>query len=249
MNASAMHRVSKTQLILGIMMKTFPAISCLYLAAFMLVSAGVAVSQPGMASKVERWGIEEIVLHSSRPYQNPFREVNLSAKFICPGEQKTVTGFYDGDSTWKVRFMPEQLGSCEFQTTSNDPEMNNQSGGFEVTAEGTGNHGLVQVAKVFHFSYSDGTPYFLLGTTSYNWLNRDEALQRQTLDTLSHSPFTKLRFGLFPKWYAFNHEEPAIYPYLETSPRKFDLDRFNPRFFQSVERRIAELEEMGSRPT
>jgi hypothetical protein len=240
-----MHGVSQTQLTLGIMMKTCPAISLLSVAAFMLTSAGVAASQTGMASKVERWGMQEIVLHSSRPYQNPFREVNLSAKFTCPGEQKTVTGFYDGDSTWKVRFMPQQLGRCEFQTTSNDPEMNNQSGGFVVTAAGTGNHGPVQVAKIYHFSYSDGTPYFLLGTTSYNWLNRDEALQRQTLGTLSDSPFTKLRFGLFPKWYAFNHEEPAIYPYVETSPRKFDLDRFNPRFFQSVEGRIAELEKMG----
>ena len=132
-------------------MKTCPAISLLSVAAFMLTSAGVAASQTGMASKVERWGMQEIVLHSSRPYQNPFREVNLSAKFTCPGEQKTVTGFYDGDSSWKVRFMPEQLGRCEFKTTSNDPEMNNQSGGFEVTAAGTGNHGPVQVAKIYHF--------------------------------------------------------------------------------------------------
>jgi hypothetical protein len=101
------------------------------------------------------------------------------------------------------------------------------------------------VAKTYHFSYSDGTPYFLLGTTLYNWLNRDEALQRQTLDTLSRSPFTKVRFGLFPKWYIFNHEEPAIYPYIETGPQQFDLGRFNPRFFQSVEGRLAELEKMG----
>jgi hypothetical protein len=85
-----MHRVSQTQLTLGIMMKTCPAISLLSVAAFMFTSAGVAASQTGMASKVERWGMQEIVLHSSLPYQNPFREVNLSAKFICPGERSNL---------------------------------------------------------------------------------------------------------------------------------------------------------------
>jgi hypothetical protein len=189
--------------------------------------------------------VQEIALHSSRHYDNPFREVTLTAKLSCAGEQVNVAGFYDGDSVWKVRFMPRQLGHCKFDTISNDPEINGQSGEFEVIAAGTANHGPVHVAKTYHFSYSDGTPYFLLGTTLYNWLNRDETLQRQTLDTLSRSPFTKVRFGLFPKWYLFNHEEPSMYPYVETSPVKFDLDRFDPRFFQATERRIGELEKMG----
>jgi hypothetical protein len=189
--------------------------------------------------------MQEIVLHSSHQYENPFRDVNVSSTFTCAGEQVKAAGFYDGDSTWKIRFMPQQAGHCEFQTISNDAGINNQSGAFEVTPPGTGNHGPVHVAKTYHFSYSDGTPYFLLGTTLYNWLNRDEALQRETLDTLSQSPFTKVRFGLFPKWYVFNHVEPSVYPYIQTSPLKFDLDRFNPQFFQSVEKRITELEKMG----
>ena len=124
--------------------------------------------------------------------------------------------------------MPEQVGRCRFETTSSDSEMNGQSGIFEVSAQATSNHGPVHVAKTYHFSYSDGTPYFLLGTTLYNWLNRDETLQRQTLETLSQSPFTKVRFGLFPKWYIFNREEPAIYPYVQTGPHTFVLDRFDP---------------------
>jgi hypothetical protein len=210
-----------------------------------LAFASVCSSQPRYDHKVEQWGLEEIVLQSSQHYKNPFREVTLSASLECTGERQTVTGFYDGDSTWKVRFMPQRLGHCDFQTTSNNSEINHQSGSFDVTSPTIGNQGPVHVAKTYHFSYSNGTPYFLLGTTLYNWLNRDEALQRETLDTLGHSSFTKVRFGLFPKWFIFNHEEPTIYPYVETSPGSFDLDQFNPRFFQSVERRIAELEKMG----
>src|SRR5215469_6168287 len=226
------------------MIKGKPA-TLLVAVGLMLASAAICSSQPGYAHKVERWGLQEIILHSSQHYENSFTEVTLSAKFVCAGEKQTVTGFYDGDSTWKVRFMPQQLGHCDFQTVSNNPQINNQPGSFEVTSPGTGNHGPVHVAKTYRFSYSDGTPYFLLGTTLYNWLNRDEDLQRQTLNTLSDGPFTKVRFGLFPKWYIFNHVEPAIYPYIETSPLKFDLDQFNPRFFQLVEGRIIELEKMG----
>jgi hypothetical protein len=221
------------------------AVTCLYSACVLLISAIPVSSQSTYARTVQRWGIQEIGFHSSRQYANPFKEVSVSARFTCAGEQVDVAGFYDGGSAWKVRFMPEQVGRCRFETTSSDSEMNGQSGIFEVTAQAKFNHGPVHVAKTYHFSYSDGTPYFLLGTTLYNWLNRDETLQRQTLDTLSQSPFTKVRFGLFPKWYIFNREEPAIYPYVQTGPHTFDLDRFDPAFFQAVERRIAELEKMG----
>ncbi len=197
------------------------------------------------AKNVEQWGIEEISLHSNRTYNNPFSDVEVQARFTSKDQSILVKGFYDGGRTWRIRFMPQERGSWKFTTLSNDPQLNNQSGAFQVIQPSHGNHGPVHVAKTFHFSYADGTPYFLLGTTLYNWLNRDEALQTETLETLGKNPFTKVRFGLFPKWYEFNRVEPAMYPYVETSPLKFDLDKFNPKFFQHVERRLADLERLG----
>jgi Domain of unknown function (DUF5060)/Protein of unknown function (DUF4038) len=211
-----------------------------------LFLSGAAWAQAKIGVKdVEQWGVEEISLHSSGIYKNPFTDVQIQARFTSKEKTILVAGFYDGDETWRIRFMPEQQGAWQFTTISNDPQLNNQTGSFEVTRPSSGNHGPVRVAKTFHFSYADGTPYFLLGTTLYNWLNRDEALQNETLETLSKNPFTKVRFGLFPKWYEFNRVEPASYPYVETSPLKFDLDRFNPEFFQHVERRIADLQRLG----
>lgn len=205
-----------------------------------------AYSQETIAPKrAEQWGIEEITLHSTRTDKNPFKEVSLQTRFACGARSILVAGFYDGEQTWRIRFMPQQRGTCQFTTISNDSELNNHSGSFEVAAPSTGNHGPVRVAKKYHFSYADGTPYFLLGTTLYNWLNRDETLQQQTLETLAKSPFTKVRFGLFPKWYIFNREEPSVYPFVETARHSFDLERFDPRFFQAVEKRIIELEKMG----
>ena len=194
---------------------------------------------------VERWGIEEVTLHSDHRYSNPFIEVQFGAQFRCGNNVLEVNGFFDGGDTWKVRFMPDVEGPCAFVTKSNDPALDHVTGTFTVLPPVKNNHGPVRVAKTYHFSYADGSAYFLLGTTLYNWLNRDDALQEETLNTLSKSPFTKVRFGLFPKWYIFNRVEPSVYPYIETSPQKFDLERFNSEFFQHVERRIADLERLG----
>jgi hypothetical protein len=97
------------------------------------------------------------------------------------------------------------------------------TGEFSVGPASKSNHGDIHVAKTYHFSFADGTPYYLLGTTLYNWINRDDQLRQQTLDTLGKSPFTKIRFCLFPKWYIFNRVDPKFYPYVEVAPHQFDL--------------------------
>jgi hypothetical protein len=203
--------------------------------------AGATVAE----KNVEQWGREEISLKSGHVYDNPFTEVRLQGRFTLNAKTVVVDGFYDGAQTWRIRFMPDQQGPWQVTTISNDPELNNRSASFTVGPPSKDNHGPVRVAKMFHFSYADGTPYFLLGTTSYNWLNRDDTLQNETLATLGKSPFTKLRFGLFPKWYVFNRVEPELYPYVQTVPLKFDLNRFNPEFFRHVEQRLADLERLG----
>jgi len=214
--------------------------------AWSLLACGHALAQASVGSpKVEQWGIEEISIQSQQHYDNPFKDVQLQARFTSQGQTTQVSGFYDGKQTWRIRFMPQKVGKWTFTTVSNDSHLNSQSGSFVVAEPSIRNHGPVRVAKNFHFSYADQTPYFLLGTTLYNWLNRDETLQTQTLQTLSKSPFTKVRFGLFPKWYEFNRVEPAAYPYIEDGPLKFDLERFNPEFFQHVEKRLHDLQRLG----
>jgi len=204
-----------------------------------------ASTSPPFPPEVEQWGIEELTLHSHKPHLNPFTEVQLSATVTCSGRELRVSGFFDGGNTWRVRYMPSVEGHCSFVTSSNDPELDNVRGRFSVTPPLPGNHGDVHVAKTYHFSYADGTPYFLLGTTLYNWINRDEALRNQTIESLRTSPFTKVRFALFPKWYIYNRVEPELYPFVQASPRKFDLDRFDPRFFRELEEQLKRLQGMG----
>jgi len=125
--------------------------------------------------------------------------VSVQGLFRSGDRQVVVDGFYDGDSIWRIRFMPESRGSWRFTTVSSDPDLAGKSGSFVVVAPGPGNHGPVVVHNQYHFAYADATSYIPLGTTLYNWLNRDRDLEIRTLATLSRNPFNKARFLVFPK--------------------------------------------------
>jgi hypothetical protein len=203
------------------------------------------------ADTVEQWGVFELTLAGPTD-GNPFVDVNLGATFECGGERISISGFYDGEGKYKVRFMPDRTGEWRFVTRSQSPVLNNKSGTFQCLKPSTGNHGPVRVSHTYHFTYADGTPYFPIGTTCYVWNHQGDALEQQTLATLKQSPFNKLRFCVFPKHYAYNQNEPPLYPF--ESPRgahatplagRWDFTRFDPAFFQHLERRIADLRDLG----
>jgi len=220
-------------------------IPSLFVAGVCMGLTASAADVASFAPRVEQWGVQEVTLRSERAYNNPFADVTVRGRFRSQTKEITVDGFYDGDGTWRIRFMPESTGTWTFTAVSSDTAPGGKSGSFAVDAPGPGNHGPVVVRNRHHFAYADGTPYFLLGTTLYNWLNRDPNLEIRTLATLSRNPFNKVRFLVFPKWMVFNRVPPPRYPYVETALGKFDLERFNPDFFAHYESRIRDLEALG----
>ncbi|WP_330587962.1 DUF5060 domain-containing protein [Anaerocolumna sedimenticola] len=60
--------------------------------------------------EVEKWGVFEISLKGNSE-GNPFTDYNIGGTFTNDNETKTVDGFYDGDSTYIVRFMPSFEGN------------------------------------------------------------------------------------------------------------------------------------------
>jgi hypothetical protein len=194
--------------------------------------------------RIEQWDIFELVLHGPSS-NNPFVDIDLSATFRCQDRQINVSGFYDGQGVYRVRFMPVSQGEWTYITHSNHPSLTGKSGSFTCIAPTGNNHGPVRVAHTFHFAYSDGTPYRQIGTTAYAWTHQGEELESQTLETLRHSPFNKIRMCVFPKNYAFNSNEPPLYPFEGTPPNQWDTTRFNPRFFQHFEKRVGQLRDLG----
>jgi hypothetical protein len=209
-----------------------------------LLCLGVPVSAPGSPAPaaVEQWGVFELTL-SGPAGGNPFTEVELSARFTQADRTVRAEGFYDGDGTYKVRFMPEVPGEWRYETASNQPELAGRVGTFTATPPSRGNHGPVRVRDTFHFAYADGTPFFQLGTTCYSWTHRSDAQEEQTLRSLAASPFNKIRMCVFPQDSAAPHLR--LFPFEGRPPRAWDTSRINPAFFRHLERRVADLRDLG----
>jgi len=171
-----------------------------------LAAVAAPVSEP-YGRNVEQWGLYELAL-AGPTNGNPFLEVRFAARFAQGYDSIEVPGFYDGDGTYRVRFMPKTQGKWSYATVSSAPELNGVTGEFTVIKPSAGNHGPVGVTNTFHFAYADGTPYKQLGTTCYVWTHQPDALQQQTLQTLAGAPFNKIRFCVFPKRYFWNTNEP-----------------------------------------
>ena len=212
------------------------------------------------SEKVERWGVFEAAFPGSSD-GNPF--VDRSVRGIFSGEHETVSvsGFYDGDGVYKVRFMPQYCGRYSFRISVDTQEYD---GGFDVIQPSAGNHGPVHVNKQYHFAYADGTPYKPFGTTCYVWELQSADIQERTLAELSKGYFNKIRFCVFPKHYIHNLKDPIAFPYEGTpmdssvlTPDNFndydgrsegndwDFSRFNTSYFAHIEECIEKLGSMG----
>ena len=76
---------------------------------------------------VRKYDIYEITLNGPTD-GNPFTDVDLSAVFIFRNRKQLVSGFYDGDGTYKIRFMPCKEGEWHYETQSNVDELNGITG-------------------------------------------------------------------------------------------------------------------------
>ncbi len=201
------------------------------------------------ASTVERWGIFEIELNSKKEFDNPFTDICLSAEFTGNGEDKKVNGFYDGDGTWKIRFMPGMIGEYNYKICSSVDEFDGQLGTFESTWPSEGNKGPVSVAKKHHFNYADGSPMYVNGTTIYAWWYRPEETCKETLSALQENKFNKARMLIFPKYLAgmaeidLTHEPPCL-PF-EGSKNNLDYMRPTVEYFKLLDERVEDLMKIG----
>jgi hypothetical protein len=195
-------------------------------------------------ARVELWDFFELRLEGPST-GNPFVDVNLSATFSQGAKRVEVAGFYDGEGIYRVRFMPTTKGAWQYETHSNASALNAKTGRIISGKPSHGNDGPVVVHNTYHFEYADGRSYFPVGTTCYAWIHQGDELEEKTLATLKTSPFNKLRMCIFPKWYEWNRTEPPLYPFEGIAPKAWDLSRFNPKFFQHLEKRIGQLRDLG----
>ncbi|MCQ2462751.1 MAG: DUF4038 domain-containing protein [Clostridia bacterium] len=128
------------------------------------------------------WLMNEIVLTSGREYTDPFNDVDVSLVLAGNGVKYTVPGFWDGGSTWRVRFVCPSEGTWYYKTVCTDGGNAGLDGirGKVVCREYSGDkeiyrHGFVTTSYgKKYITYDDGTPFFYLGDT--HWSLGDETV-------------------------------------------------------------------------
>lgn len=144
----------------------------LFLVILSTFCASLVFSQ---TAKYERF---EQVFISTKDYENALYDVStFEIVFTSPsGNEKTVRGFWDGGRTWKVRFMPDEIGKWTFKSISSDKGnsgLHEVTGSFECIESASEmdiyqKGKLIQPKGTYHLSHADGTPFFWTACTAWN---------------------------------------------------------------------------------
>jgi hypothetical protein len=72
-------------------------------------------------SDVGLWERFETSIANTKNYADPYRDTALNVTYTRP-DNSTIQfwGFYDGNDTWTIRFMPDMLGSWKYNATFSD---------------------------------------------------------------------------------------------------------------------------------
>lgn len=140
--------------------------------------------------EAETWRELEMALESVATYDDPFRDVDVTATFSGPGGTVlTRPAFWDGGGTWKVRFAPTREGEWTVTTASNRPDDAGLNRSEPIAFTAIPYDGPLEIYKrgflkaeegKRHFTYGDGTPFFYLGDT--HWLMPDEDFESSNVE-------------------------------------------------------------------
>lgn len=125
--------------------------------------------------ELPRRSVGEWSVCSTKPYKNPFADVEVKATLTAPsGQVFQMGGFYDGVdaegvNVWRVRFNPGEVGrwSLEISSYPANPDLFRRVE-FQVASSDAEGFVKPTVGKAFGFHYESGKAVFPLGDTIYN---------------------------------------------------------------------------------
>jgi hypothetical protein len=216
----------------------------------LVLAALTAVSVRSAPPDVPRWGVFEASFTSVQPTENPLQDMELRVTFRSPTKRvQTVQGFWDGATTWRVRFSPEELGEWTFTTSAipaSDSGLHGQKGTFRVvTAKGAtrfDHHGPVRVSRNRRFlEHADGAPFFWLADTGWNaaLLSTPEEFDDYVAQR-SRQRFTAVQW-VTTQWRA----SPGGDRLNELAYTGRERIAINPQFFQRLDAKVNKLNQAG----
>ena len=139
---------------------------------------------------------------------NPYTEVDLKAVFLKPGGDSVwVSGFYDGDGTYKIRAYGEEAGKWRWTITSNIEALDGKKGKFTVRHSTLRGKLRIHDSDPYQFMYDNGDWFLHIGETGYRYLVDTEECWQEYLDEAARMGATKIRC-----WFARSrHTVEALY--------------------------------------
>ncbi len=186
----------------------------------------------------------ELTLTSTKTYANPFVDVTVTVEYTKAGAPPLQGyGFWDGDTTFKLRQAFPEPGTWHYKTTATDPSdsgLHNLEGDVQVLPyTGTNplyRHGFLQVSADRRFLvHADGTPFLWLGDTLWGatvWLT--EAGFQEAVADRRAKHFTVLQTN-----FARENEVDTA------GDTPWQGDRWNVRFMQKLDRMFSDANEQG----
>ncbi|TDW13232.1 collagenase-like protein with putative collagen-binding domain [Breznakia blatticola] len=147
--------------------------------------------------KVERYRTTILSFESKKEYANPFLDCIIQATFTGPNQETIVReAYWDGANTYKIAFAPTMVGTWTYQLQASEDSGLHQYTGEVICVPYEGNlsiykHGFVKVSDTkTYFTYADGTPFFWLGDT--HW----EFAYKESWDTSNHPKMNSMFKGM-----------------------------------------------------
>jgi hypothetical protein len=223
----------------------FPARYAVYGAlTFLLTLPALAQNETRLWTKFEK------EFQSSKPYGEPLYEVrSFKAVFRSPtGRSKRIPGFWDGGSSWKIRFCPDEIGEWSYRTECSDESnsgLHGQAGYFSVVAADSSQSlysrgRLTRPAGRYHLTYADGTPFLWFADTAWNGaLKASEEEWDLYLKDRAGRGFNVIQV-VMTQWRGADSDETGRVPF-EGAGRI----RVNPEVFKRLDRKIDKINEQG----
>jgi hypothetical protein len=206
-------------------------------------------------TNVPKWSLHEVHLtasgNSSNWYTDP--DAGVTATFSGPGgTTKRVSGFWDGDKSFTIRFTPTAEGTWTYQTNSSDAGLNRKSGQLTCTAPLTGKHGFLRIDAhhPYAFVWDDGTRYFMWGQTYYDVLQPALVNDnwKTSVDKSLRYGMNKLRMHVFAQNFYLPGVEftkyPDATPYLGPSTNP-DRDQLNIPYWRKLDEMVQYMSAKG----
>ena len=201
-------------------------------------------------SQVGKWQKFEKQFNSRKTYENPLYEVQqFEVTFTSPaGRTHSVNGFWDGGTTWKVRFAPDQTGRWSYRSSCSDQKNTGLHGitgsfecvpnenEFEIYSRGP----LKQPLGTYHLAYDDGTPFFWTACTAWNGaLKSTEAEWDKYLQHRKDHHYNVIQF-VTTQWRGADQNSQGEVAF--TGSGRIEI---NPEFFQHLDQKVDRINEYG----